>query len=92
MTTVKIRPLTDRVLIAPDRLPEVTNAGIFVPGTVKEKPNRGTVIVTGPGTREKPITVQPGNKVIYGKYAGMPYKEDGVEYLLIRETDIFTII
>lgn len=92
-----IKPLQDRVLVKRLDAEEKTASGIIIPDTAKEKPQEGEVIATGPGkvlengTRIE-LTVKPGDKVLFSKYAGTEVKIDGVEYLIMREDDILGII
>ena len=91
-----IKPLGDRVLIQADVAEEVTSSGLYIPDTAKEKPQQGTVIAVGPGKVENgtkvEITVNEGDKVLYGKYAGTEVTIDGNEYLIMRESDIVGIL
>ena len=92
MTKVKIKPLADRVLVEPAPAEEKTAAGIIIPDTAKEKPQKGVVVAVGPGKKDEPMTVSTGDNVLYGKYAGTEITIDGKEYLIMRESDIFAII
>jgi len=89
---VTIKPLADRVLVEPAKAEEVTRSGIIIPDTAKEKPQKGTVIAVGPGTKDEPTTVKAGDIVLYGKYSGTELKIDGTDYLMMRESDILAII
>ncbi len=92
MANVNIKPLADRVLIEPSPAEEKTAGGIIIPDTAKEKPQRGTVVAAGPGKKDEPMTVKPGDLVLYGKYAGTEITVDGQEYLIMRESDILAIV
>lgn len=92
MASVNIKPLADRVLIEPSPAEEKTAGGIIIPDTAKEKPQKGTVVAAGPGKKDEPMTVKPGDVVLYGKYAGTEISVEGVEYLIMRESDILAII
>ncbi|SFU51351.1 chaperonin GroES [Pustulibacterium marinum] len=92
MANVNIKPLADRVLVEPAAAETTTASGIIIPDTAKEKPQKGTVVAVGPGTKDEPITVQVGDTVLYGKYAGTELKFDGTDYLMMRESDILAII
>lgn len=92
-----IKPLADRVLIeaAPDKEEKI--GSIFIPDTAKEKPNMGIVVAAGPGKvtddgKTVPLQVKAGQKVLYGKYSGTEIKENGKEYLIVRESDILAIV
>ncbi|MBR98782.1 MAG: co-chaperone GroES [Flavobacteriaceae bacterium] len=92
MSKIKIQPLADRVLIEPAAAETKTSSGIIIPDTAKEKPQKGTVVAVGPGTKENPVTVKVGNKVLYGKYAGTELQLEGVDYLMMKENDILAIV
>ncbi len=87
-----IKPLSDRVLIEPAAAETKTASGIFIPDTAKEKPQRGTVVAVGNGTKDHDMTVKVGDSVLYGKYAGTELKLDGKDYLIMKEEDIFAIV
>ena len=90
--SVNIQPLADRVLVEPAAAEEKTASGIIIPDTAKEKPQRGTVIAVGPGKPEEPTTVKVGDVVLYGKYAGTELQVEGVDYMMMRESDILAIV
>jgi len=92
MTKVKIKPLADRVLVEPAPAEEKTAAGIIIPDTAKEKPQKGVVVAVGPGKKDEPMTVSVGDNVLYGKYAGTELTIDGCNYLIMRESDIVAIV
>lgn len=89
---MKIKPLSDRVLIQPNPAEEKTAAGLIIPDTAKEKPLEGKVIAVGPGTSEIKMEVKVGDEVLYGKYAGTEVTVGGETYLIMRQSDIFAII
>ncbi len=92
MSKVTIKPLADRVLIEPTQAETTTASGIFIPDSAKEKPQKGTVIAVGKGTKDEPTTVKVGDSVLYGKYAGTELSVEGKDYLIMRESDIFAIL
>ena len=92
MSKVNIKPLADRVLIEPAQAETTTASGIIIPDSAKEKPQKGTVIAVGKGTKDEPTTVKVGDTVLYGKYAGTELTVDGNDYLIMRESDIFAIL
>ncbi len=89
---MKIKPLSDRVLIQPNQAEEKTAAGLIIPDTAKEKPLAGKVVAVGPGTSEVKMEVKVGDQVLYGKYAGTEVTVEGETYLIMRQSDIFAII
>jgi chaperonin GroES len=97
MSKINLTPLADRVVIKPQEAEEKTKGGIILPDTAKEKPIEGTVVAVGAGkVSDDGKTIAPavkvGDKVLYGKYSGTEVTVDGVDYLIMRESDIFAII
>ena len=92
MSKVNIKPLADRVLVQAEAAEETTASGIIIPDTAKEKPMRGKIIAAGSGTKKQPMTVKAGDNVLYGKYAGTEITVNDVDYLIMRESDIFAIV
>ena len=88
----KITPLSDRVLIKVSESETKTASGIIIPDNAQEKPQKGTVVAAGKGTKDNPITVKIGDTVLYGKFSGTELKHDGEEFIIMREADIFAII
>ncbi len=94
---MKIKPLSDRVVVKPLESIERTKGGIYVPDTAKEKPQEGEIVAVGPGRttdegKQVKIEVKVGDKVLYGKYSGSEVTIDEEEYLIMRESDILAII
>ena len=94
---MKFRPLHDRVVVTRIDAQAKTAGGIIIPDTVKEKPTEGEVIAVGPGGRDEsgkliPIDLEEGDKVLFGKWSGTEVKIDGVEYLIMKESDIMGVI
>ena len=83
-----IKPLADRVLIEPMEAETTTASGIIIPDSAKEKPQKGTVIAVGKGTKDTPMTVKKGDIVLYAKYAGTTLNLEGKDYLIMRENEI----
>ena len=92
MSKISIKPLADRVVIEPLAAETKTASGIYIPDSAKEKPQPGKVVAVGKGTKDEPMTVKVGDKVLYGKYAGTELKLEGGDYLIMRESDIFAIL
>lgn len=89
---VKVTPLADRVLVEPAEAETKTAGGIIIPDTAKEKPQRGTVVAVGKGKKDEPMTVKPGDTVLYGKYSGTEISLEGKDYLIMKESDIYAVI
>jgi chaperonin GroES len=92
MSEVKIKPLADRVLVEPMEAEEKTASGLYIPDTAKEKPQKGTVVALGPGTKDITMEVKKGDVVLYGKYAGTEINIDGKDYLMMKQADILAIV
>ena len=92
MSKINLTPLADRVIVEVAAAEEKTASGIIIPDTAKEKPQKGKVVAVGGGKKDEPMTVKVGDSVLYGKYAGTEISVEGKEYLIMRESDIFTIV
>jgi len=92
MSKLNIKPLADRVLVAPQAAETKTASGIIIPDSAKEKPQQGKIVAVGNGTKDAPLTVKVGDNVLYGKYAGTELKLGGNDYLIMKESDIFAIL
>ena len=94
---MKFRPLHDRVVVTRIDAEGKTAGGIIIPDTAKEKPTEGEVIAVGPGGRDEsgkliPIDLKAGDRVLFGKWSGTEVKIDGIEYLIMKESDIMGVI
>ena len=91
-----IKPLADRVVIKMVEAEETTKSGIILAGSAKEKPQVAEVIAVGPGGvvdgKEVTMYLKAGDKVLMSKYAGTEVKVDGVEYTILRQSDILAIV
>jgi len=97
MAKTKFRPLHDRVVVKRIDAEEKTAGGIIIPDTAREKPQQGQVTAVGPGGRDEagkliPIDVKVGDKVLFGKWSGTEVKIDGVDYLIMKESDIMGVL
>ena len=94
---MKFRPLHDRVVVKRLESDQKTKGGIIIPDTAKEKPQEGEVIAVGPGARDDSgkvvaLDVKAGDRILFGKWSGTEVKIDGVEFLIMKESDIMGII
>src|SRR3989441_3622451 len=94
---MKFRPLHDRVVIERIDAEAKTAGGIIIPDPAQEKPQQGKVTAVGPGGRDEsgkliPIDVKVGNRILFGKWSGTEVKIDGVEYLIMKESDIMGVL
>jgi len=94
---MKFRPLHDRVVVTRIDADSKTAGGIIIPDTAKEKPSEGEVIAVGPGGRDEsgkiiPIALKVGDRVLFGKWSGTEIKIEGVEYLIMKESDIMGVV
>ena len=88
---MNIKPLADRVLVLPAQAEEKVG-GIIIPDTAKEKPQHGTVVATGDGTKDEKIVLKEGDEVLYGKYTGTELELDGTKYLIMRQSDVLAVV
>lgn len=89
---MKLKPLADRVIIAPTAAEEVTMAGIIIPDSAKEKPLRGTVLAVGNGSKDEEMILKEGDSVLYGKYAGTEIEFDGDKVLIMRQNEVLAVV
>ena len=94
---MKFKPLHDRLLLKPMTAETKTKSGIIIPDTAQEKPMQGEVLAVGKGKRMEDgslqqLDVKVGDKVLYGKWSGTEVKLDGVEYLIMKESDIMGVL
>lgn len=87
-----IKPLADRVLIAPAKAEEKTVGGIIIPDTAKEKPLQGEVLAVGNGTKDEEMVLKKGDTVLYGKYSGTEIELDNEKYLIMRQSDVLAVL
>ena len=97
MAKTKFRPLHDRVVVKRIDAEAKTKGGIIIPDTVKEKPQEGEVIATGPGARDEsgklvPLDLKAGDRVLFGKWSGTEVKIDGEDLLIMKESDVMVVI
>jgi chaperonin GroES len=96
-SSMKFRPLHDRVVVKRVAEEEKTKGGIIIPDTAKEKPMEGEIVSVGPGARDEsgklvPLDVKAGDRILFGKWSGTEIKLDGIEYLIMKESDIMGIL
>ena len=94
---MKFRPLHDRVVVKRIDADEKSTGGIIIPDTAKEKPSQGEITAVGPGGRDEagtliPIDLKVGDHVLFGKWSGTEVKIEGVELLIMKESDIMGVL
>ena len=94
---LSLKPLADRVVVEPAPAEDKSAGGIILPDTAQEKPQQGTVVALGSGKVSDSgslvkMTVKKGDKVLYGKYSGSEVTFDGVDYVIMRESDILAVL
>ncbi|ANC92332.1 molecular chaperone GroES [Azospirillum sp. TSH100] len=94
---MKFRPLHDRVVVKRLESDTKTKGGIIIPDTAKEKPQEGEIIAVGPGARDESgkvvaLDVKAGDRILFGKWSGTEVKIEGVDYLIMKESDIMGVI
>lgn len=88
-----IKPLGDRIVVAPTKEAEKTKSGIILPETAdKEKPAQGKVVAMGIGDKIKKSGIKKGDEVVFEKYAGTEFKMNGVEYKILKEEEVLAIL
>ena len=95
--SLNLKPLGDRLVVEPLEQETTTVSGIVLPETAKEKPQKGSVLATGPGARDDQgrriaMDVQVGDVVLFAKYAGTEIKLDGKKLLIFKESDVLAIV
>jgi chaperonin GroES len=96
-TSMKVRPLHDRIIVQRIEEGEQKIGGIIIPDSAKEKPQQGKVIAVGQGKvkddgKRQPLDVQDGDTILFGKYSGQEIKIDGEDYLIMREEEVLAIL
>src|SRR5438067_13514127 len=94
---MKIRPLYDRIVVKRIEQQEQMQGGLYIPDSAKEKPQEGEVVAVGKGKRLEdgkviPLDVQPGDRILFGKYSGSDIKLHADEYLIMREEEVLGIL
>lgn len=91
MADLKGKILAGKVLVEPVAAEAKTASGIIIPDSAKEKPQQGKVVLAGAAKKDETMEVKIGDTVFYGKYAGTELSIDGVDYLLLNQTDVLYI-
>ena len=94
---MKIRPLSDRVLVKRVDEQEKTSGGLHIPDSAKEKPTEAIVVAVGSGKiqedgKTRSLEIKAGDKVLLGKYSGNEVRMDGVDYLILSEDEVLAIV
>ena len=94
---MKFRPLHDRVVVERIEADAKSSGGIIIPDTVQEKPSQGEIIAIGPGGRDEsgkliPSDLKLGDRLLFGKWSGTEIKLDGVDYLIMKESDVMGVV
>jgi len=94
--SVKLSPLSDRVVVKATEESEQMRGGLYIPDTAKEKPQQGEIVAVGPGKYEDgklvTMTVKVGDKVLSGKYSGTEITLDNEQFLILRESDVLAVV
>ena len=88
---MNIKPLADRVLVLPAQAEEKVG-GIIIPDTAKEKPQHGTIVAAGNGTKDEEMILKEGDEILYGKYSGTELEVEGTKYLIMRQSDVHAVV
>ena len=95
--SLKVKPLSDRVVVEPAPAEDMSSGGIILPDTAQEKPQQGTIVAAGPGKvsdsgKTVAMEVKKGDRILYGKYSGTEFSFEGTDYLIMRESDILAVL
>jgi chaperonin GroES len=88
---MNIKPLADRVLVLPAPAEEKVG-DIIIPDTAKEKPQHGTIVAAGNGTKDEEMILKEGDEILYGKYSGTELQIEGTKYLIMRQSDVLAVV
>jgi chaperonin GroES len=91
MADLKGKILAGKILVQPRKAEEKTSSGIIIPDSAKEKPQVGSVVLTGEAKKDEPMELKVGDVVFYGKYSGTELNIDGEDYLLMSQNDVLYI-
>ena len=89
---MKLKPMADNILLKQYEAPETTFSGIVLATATKEKPAIFEVVSAGPGTKDVTMTVQPGDRVVVGKFTGNDVTIDKVDYKFVKQDDILAVV
>ena len=89
---MKLKPMADNILLKQTEAEETTSSGIILATTNKESSGIYDVVAAGPGTKDVPVTVKVGDKVVVGKYTGSEFKLDGEDYKFVKQDDVLAIV
>ena len=95
---MSLKPLGDRIVVKANEAEERTASGLVIPDTAKEKPQQGTVLAVGPGSRSEttgeliPLDVKVGDTVVYSKYGGTEITVDGQDVLILNSRDVLAVV
>ena len=89
---MKLKPLADNILLKAAAAEETTSSGIILATTNKESSGIFDVVAAGPGTKDTPVTVKVGDKVVVGKYTGSEFKLDGADYKFVKQDEVLAMV
>ena len=89
---MKLKPMADNVLLKQHDAPETTASGIILATSNKEKPLIYEIVSVGPGTKDVTMTVEPGQKVVVGKFVGTDVTIDKIDYKFVKQDDILAVV
>jgi len=85
-------PQQDRILVLPKEVEEKTAAGLIIPKTAQEQSQIGKIVSIGVGTKEEPMFLKEGQFVLFGKFAGVPVEHEGMNCLVMKQSDVLCIV
>lgn len=86
--SVPIKPLADYVVLQQEEASSKTASGLYLPDNAQEKPKTAKVLAVGKDVKE----VKVGDRVVYGGYSNTEVKQDGQEYVLVKEENIYATV
>jgi len=92
MSDLKGKVLAGKILVKPQEAETTTSSGIIIPDSAKEKPLQGQVVLVGSAKKDEEMEIKAGDVVLYGKYGGTELSIDGVDYLLMSQSDVLYIL
>lgn len=87
-----LKAILNKIIVEPAEAETKTASGIIIPDSAQEKPQRGTIIATGNGTKDEPMEVKVGDTVLFGKYAGTELHIDDKKYLIMNQSEVLVIL
>ena len=92
MKDLAVKPLADRIIVQPDPPEELTEGGLLIPEKAREKPLRGTIVAIGTGTNDEMMVLKNGQRILFGKFSGVPITVGDEEFLIMKQSDALALL